>query len=484
MHTCFSRAVARLGMLIGVIASSGALSACNDLLVVDPPSGVQAGTPLKTLEGAEQAFAGGKADLFIAFAGSQPLVQFSGLLTDEFTWTNLSQSANHTNIDARATTILGGYLQYGGFAITKLLLARSELLMAATGLQRFEPPAGQGKVGEALALVGYAELLVAEDYCAGVPLTAELSDGGVSYGMPLSTDSLLAVAQGHFDSALAHAAEDPTVTALASIGRARVLLDRGKYQEASTGVSGVATSFVYNAEFSPTRSASAPSQTDFYSVQLPINHGCGQSNVGDREGANGLDFVSARDPRLAIDSTISQTCDGIHGGVTPGTWYYPVKFGNPSSYVALATGVEARLIEAEAALQGENVSQWAQDLNALRDAASSTYLQLTGPIPALTIDSTSSASSDEQVDVMFRERAFWLFGTGTRLGDLRRLVRQYGRDAESVFPTGPYANGHDPHLPSPLANYGTDVSLSLPVGADFPTTNPNYRGCLGSPSTP
>ena len=30
-------------------------------------------------------------------------------------------------------------------------------------------------------------------------------------------------------------------------------------------------------------------------------------------------------------------------------------------------------------------------------------------------------------DLMFRERAFWLFGTGHRLGDMRRMIRQYGR---------------------------------------------------------
>jgi len=44
-------------------------------------------------------------------------------------------------------------------------------------------------------------------------------------------------------------------------------------------------------------------------------------------------------------------------------------------------------------------------------------------------------------DLMFRERAFWLFGTGHRLGDLRRMIRQYGRGAETVFPTGTWHKG-------------------------------------------
>jgi hypothetical protein len=89
-----------------------------------------------------------------------------------------------------------------------------------------------------------------------------------------------------------------------------------------------------------------------------------------------------------------------------------------------------------------------------------------------------------QIDVLFRERAFWLYGLGTRVGDLRRLIRQYKRDANAVFPSGPYANGNNPGLPTPIPTYGTDVSLTLPTPASFETTtNPNYKGCLQGPGT-
>ena len=37
-------------------------------------------------------------------------------------------------------------------------------------------------------------------------------------------------------------------------------------------------------------------------------------------------------------------------------------------------------------------------------------------------------------DLLFSERAFWLFATGHRLGDMRRLIRQYDRTAEQAFP--------------------------------------------------
>jgi hypothetical protein len=71
-----------------------------------------------------------------------------------------------------------------------------------------------------------------------------------------------------------------------------------------------------------------------------------------------------------------------------------------------------------------------------------------------------------RVAVMFRERAFWLFGTGHRHGDLRRLVRQYGLPVNSVFPTGPYQGGP--------AAYGSAVVY--PVAGD--QYNPNYHGCI------
>jgi starch-binding outer membrane protein, SusD/RagB family len=65
------------------------------------------------------------------------------------------------------------------------------------------------------------------------------------------------------------------------------------------------------------------------------------------------------------------------------------------------------------------------------------------------------------VDQVFRERAFWLFGTGHRTGDLRRLVRHYGRAAPSVFPTGVWHKG---------GNYGADVTMPLPQAEQ---NNPN-----------
>jgi hypothetical protein len=119
----------------------------------------------------------------------------------------------------------------------------------------------------------------------------------------------------------------------------------------------------------------------------------------------------------------------------------------------LASGIEARLIEAEAALQVGNNNAAMQAINTLRQSAG---------LPALATPGTAAA----RVDLLFRERGFWLYLTGHRLGDLRRLVRQYGRPEASVFPTGDYHKG---------GAYGSDVNF--PVSSDE-RNNPNFEACL------
>ena len=72
---------------------------------------------------------------------------------------------------------------------------------------------------------------------------------------------------------------------------------------------------------------------------------------------------------------------------------------------------------------------------------------------------------ESRISLHFRERGFWLYLTAHRLGDFRRLIRQYGRNAEAVFPTGAYFKG---------GAYGTDVVLP-PNNTE--TNNPNWKNC-------
>jgi hypothetical protein len=138
----------------------------------------------------------------------------------------------------------------------------------------------------------------------------------------------------------------------------------------------------------------------------------------------------------------------------------------------LADGLEARLIEAEANLNGGNTSAWLAELNALRanvgEIMSDRILNYSSLVPGpnnptTTLDPLADpGTQDARVDLMFSERAFWMHFTGHRLGDLRRLVRSYGRATNAVFPTGAYHKG---------GVYGDDVNLPL----DFTeTNNPNF----------
>ncbi|MFL5569323.1 MAG: hypothetical protein ACJ772_01965, partial [Gemmatimonadaceae bacterium] len=99
-------------------------------------------------------------------------------------------------------------------------------------------------------------------------------------------------------------------------------------------------------------------------------------------------------------------------------------------------------------------------LNALRSNAA--LLSLRGypanSLAPLTLQLTTAA----QVDQLFKERAYWMYLTSHRLGDLRRLIRQYLRPVNSVFPNGPYFKG---------GTYGTDVNAPVPFQEQ---NNPEY----------
>lgn len=460
----------------------------SDILTVPAPDGVQAKSALQNQTGAEAVFSGAEGQLFNGIGGPFALIQWTGLLTDEFTFSGFNGYWEYANVDARITRGTGGFSEGGDYSFTSLLEVRSSILVALPLLDSYEPASGRSKIGAAYALLGYAELLLAESFCAGIPLDQILSSGGVRYGTPLTTDSLLGVAASHFDSALAEAHGSDSVIALASVGLGRALLDRGQYSAAATAVHSVATSFVYNIDLVPNPST-PPYTVSLYEGGLESSYGR-FFNVANHEGTNGLDFVSAHDPRLLLDSS-QTTLDGT------AQWYLPLKFEVDPSHIALATGIEARLIQAEAALHASQPTTWLATLNTLRNGGCSvsgtdTTCSLgTGQVVSQTVGLPSlvdPGTDSGRVSLQFRERAFWLFGTSTRLGDLRRLIRQYGRDQSTVFPVGPYVNGNNPNLATPIPSYGMDVTLTLPPKVPTSTSatisNPAYKGCLTSSATP
>ncbi len=189
-------------------------------------------------------------------------------------------------------------------------------------------------------------------------------------------------------------------------------------------MAGVATTFKYEM----THSANTSTNQIW-----ALNTSAKRYVVGDLEGGNGLNFKSANDPRLPTIAT-----GNAFDSQTP--WVGQNRYGQFDA-VPIANGIEARMIEAEVALKNSDPGTWLARLNTAR----ATLAGLT----ALTDPGNATA----RVDLMFRERAFWFFATGHRIGDLRRMIKQYGRGAETVFPTGAFGKG---------GNYGSDVNVPVP----------------------
>ena len=87
----------------------------------------------------------------------------------------------------------------------------------------------------------------------------------------------------------------------------------------------------------------------------------------------------------------------------------------------------------------------------VRRSASSRFALRCPALPA-PADQTSA------LDLFFREKALSRFQRSYRMDDLRRLVRQYGRTQDKVFPTGNFTrNG------TPSGQFGTQVAFSATV---------------------
>jgi hypothetical protein len=416
-----------------------ATAACG-LLDTDQPNIVEPGD-VDTPEGANAKRIGAIADFAFAQDGDgtgfeDSHILLSGLMSDEFVLSTTPPTEQE--IDQRRV-FDNNVTLYDMFH--NLHRARAAAEDAAASLREFgADPDNDPGIGEMLSLAGFTYLYFAESFCSGVPFS-RLEGDTIVYGAPQTTTETLQSAIARFDAALAEpgTALDEAIGYLASVGKARALLDLGQYTEAATVAAGVPTDFQYVTEHaeSPLRLQNAIWS---YSVGFLWS-------LSDEEGGNGLPYRTAEDPRVPFEDTEDVGLDGT----TP--QFNLLKYPDASASVVVADGIEARLIEAEAQLQANDLDGMTTTLNDLRDLQGLDALD-------------QPANADEGVDLLFSERAFWMFATGHRLGDMRRLIRQYGRTAEEIFPTGDYIKG---------GAYGDDVNLPLPVEEQ---NNPNSTGCI------
>ena len=359
------------------------------------------------------------------------IVGISGMMADELWYSSTFNTMQ--DIDARRIVDVSNSDLTAAFARlhrARNLADQAVGQFAAAGQQTSE------RAAQVANLAGFSILFLAENFCSGVPMSSTSLTGDLAFGTPLTTAQLLDSAMARFNSAatVASGASSTAQQNLSRVGLGRALLDAGNFAQAANAVGAVPTNFVYNVRYSE----SATGQNN--GVWQNINSER-RSSVASGEGTNGIVFFrrgarpNTLDPRVSVDSI------GLGLGSQTAPFYTQHKYDTRGAALPLATGIEARLIEAEAALSKGTSAAYLTTLNSLRASA--------GVTGALTDPGNATA----RVRQFFQERAFWLWLTGHRLSDLRRMVRQYNFTVQQVFPVGQTIFG---------APYGNDVNLPIP----------------------
>lgn len=459
---------------------AAALSACdtvktNLLEATDPdiinPSSVQSAA------GATAVRNGALSRLRTATADGESTWLFGGLLVDE--WATSSTFVQNDETDQRSIQLNNATVQGDLRALYRVRTSANE---AIDLLQKYKPdPAAD--IAEMYFARGFAELQLASDFCNGIPLSVGTTDPPV-FGDPLPVKDVFNVAIASFDTAMNMTtgtdAASVSINRAARIGKARALLGVGISNAAAAAalVTNIPTSFRYDVTASLTGGNnilwSQPAGSNRYTVSDSL-----QGNGRNILVKNAIPFLSAKDPRVPAHYKIAANKRDTVKSQDGNTYVIQVdSLWGPSTAVAVVAGLDARLIEAEAALHAGDVNGWLAILNGLRASpqvitapsptATGTHPGWTTPVmPPLTDPGNNTA----RVNLLFREKAFWTFSRGQRLGDLRRLIRDYGRAADGSdaggYPIGDHYKG---------GTFGVD--LNLPVTTDEGVGNPNFKGCL------
>jgi len=481
--------------------TAAALLGCSDLISTEPPTGY---TPspdpdaFDNEQGTVELYKGAINKFREATSGKITpggYITMSGLLGDELsagkvnTPTSGAFSAT-TVVDSRVMSSHDPSSLASGYegVWRQLHGVRMQAMTTIEALRLFGPNQPKDFTGHLFALWGMAEVMLANFFCSGIPLTTVRYDGSFRYAPGSTTEQVYEHAIAMFDSAMANTPDSVNFRNLAKVGKGWALLNLGRYADAAAAVADVPTTFTYMNYHSTTiaNSTGTPNFTSSLSASTPhaIDN---MGTVADREGGTGLPYRSSGDPRtLSPEVRGPVPTSGDEAVYKPARW--TVKGGDTP--IIMASGVEARLIEAEAALAAGD-PKWLTILNSLRTSGQFTttpdpdnpgvvdttwalgegailFTSIGAPITGLR-PLEDPGSQEARVDLLFQERAYWLFLTGRRHSDMRRLIRQYGRSEATVFPQGAYPAG-------PIGTYGTDVNAPAPASELL--YNPQYQGCF------
>jgi hypothetical protein len=502
MNFNYGRGLRPLPRLLAVGLLALPMAACDIDEILDAPDPARV-TPeqVDNPQSVQFLVAGALRQFYSGYSGlgGDSFLSSSGNLTDELyhgdTFTT-RQAVDQRDLQAP----LAGNTSDGAYIA--LQLARVASRRAAATVTRVFPDSANS-FARMRAVEGMTYVTLAEGWCGNLPFgnvpeTGPLDPSTVSSGPGFSTAATFDSAIVRFNDALARNPGDN----LARIGKARALLGRGgdaNIALAAQTVAGVPDNFVFFIEHSSNQSSQ---NNSIASLQQGGRYGVSNLEGADSAGtaipphnfflrvnnppapfagprdsatarvtapnAEGLNFRGAMDPRV-------YWAFGGPAFTTSLPKHVDLRQANFDDDVPVASGVEARLIQAEAALRSGDVAGYLSIMNNLRANAAAriailypatstnvsearrrmfatTLAPLTDPGAGAA---TPAAARDARVRLLFRERAFWLFLSGHRQGDLRRMIRDYGYTQAQVFPTGPYYR-------TPGTFYGDDVAFPLP----------------------
>jgi hypothetical protein len=494
------------------------LAGCKDLTNQPLPAGTFDPTQVNNAPGARGMAIAAKVQFQYALTMYIPE---SGLLTDEFQANNRGSALANGSFPDQEVAVDARLLPQGNYnlgttqAYMGLQQLRTFASQAIGALAKYDPDSSAANRGELYAQEGYVEMWLADLFCSGVPLSTSDFQQDFTYKPGSSTDAVYQHAIALFDTALVLAADSAPLVNLARVGKARAQLALGQYAAAAQMVSGVPVDFKYTQSIRTCGNTTLSSCAMGTQAIFPLS---GIGTMADREGSVGLPYLSSGDPRSAPRAPSV-------GLVNENEVWFPAKYtlGGVATFV-VASGVEAQLIQAEADLKAGG-SNWLTILNTLRtdgtttpvytrlcqNGISGTGAQTGSPCPAGVVDQkwgagtgaflipaavlaksaptcptaaapglpctdttsyiglpplTDPGTPETRLRLLFQERAFWLYATGTRQGDLRRLVRRYQLDKESLYPHGSYQG---------VGDYSNNIDAPIP---DAELYNPLFHGCL------
>ena len=374
-----------LGAAAAGFAAAFAAGCSDRLLNVTTPSRLTESTFLQP-QNAPLITRSAQADFECALGA---YVVASGLGSGELT--DASQTAARWSYDRR--DVLPGDALYATFACaavgvyTPVSTARytnDQALRALDGWTDAEVAGRAALQLNAAVYAGFSYVLLAEGFCSGA----------VNGGAEVTTANLLDSADARFTRALAvgaavTGARRDTLVFAAYAGRARARIGRGNRAGAAEDAARVPLGFVLNT-------------TGDNNSERRTNRVFTQNNrdfaVTVSPAYRALTVAGQADPRVRVTDANRNAADGSNRIFTQ------TKYASLTAGIPIASGIEARLILAEAQGAGQGVAT----LNALRARAGVA-------LPALT-----AAEAADFQGTVFEERRRELFLQGTRWYDVRR----------------------------------------------------------------